>query len=439
MIVPPPSQILRRSARTKIRKAGVTAEGPHRFGPSRRGRTASGGSSQSQLEVDQGIAEDEAGDRSVEEDDPANRKSTVSSGDDHQFIEVVPVEWTDEPASIVLTPPPPDTDDVPPVVRPPVDSSASITAPEPALAGVKEEEERALPAAPSPSSPDYDFATHHQPAASRPLYPAPVPVIQHQVPVQQLQQQPQQQNVAPPVATTAPPPAKEKKSGWARLGLARDDDKKRKGKSREPSFDESSLPTSTSTSTSTATLTSTSTSTKEGFFGSLFGGASKKQRHEESTQSAPAPVPQPQVQVQQIQQPPPTASGFLAPDGRYRHFYRLPIHVERAVYRLSHIKLANPRRPLYEQVLISNLMSAFAFCSYLNLLADAMSITGSGTCPSSTSLPQYNGSNSSTSIRLHLSRSRSLSRRSIPLVLVRCRLYRTGQREEQAAVTRGWA
>ncbi|KAI9316100.1 hypothetical protein BX666DRAFT_300023 [Dichotomocladium elegans] len=35
---------------------------------------------------------------------------------------------------------------------------------------------------------------------------------------------------------------------------------------------------------------------------------------------------------------------------------RLPIHIERAVYRLSHTKLANPRRPLHEQVLISNLM-----------------------------------------------------------------------------------
>ena len=37
-------------------------------------------------------------------------------------------------------------------------------------------------------------------------------------------------------------------------------------------------------------------------------------------------------------------------------YARYPIHVERAVYRLSHIKLANPRRPLHEQVLISNLM-----------------------------------------------------------------------------------
>ena len=53
----------------------------------------------------------------------------------------------------------------------------------------------------------------------------------------------------------------------------------------------------------------------------------------------------------------PTSPGF-APYARY------PIHVERAVYRLSHIKLANPRRPLYEQVLISNLM--FWYLSIIN-------------------------------------------------------------------------
>ncbi|KAG0309898.1 40S ribosomal protein S4 [Dissophora globulifera] len=35
---------------------------------------------------------------------------------------------------------------------------------------------------------------------------------------------------------------------------------------------------------------------------------------------------------------------------------RMPLHIERAIYRLSHIKLANPRRPLHEQVLISNMM-----------------------------------------------------------------------------------
>ncbi|EIE87631.1 hypothetical protein RO3G_12342 [Rhizopus delemar RA 99-880] len=35
---------------------------------------------------------------------------------------------------------------------------------------------------------------------------------------------------------------------------------------------------------------------------------------------------------------------------------RLPIHVERAIYRLSHMKLTSLKRPLYQQVLISNLI-----------------------------------------------------------------------------------
>lgn len=43
--------------------------------------------------------------------------------------------------------------------------------------------------------------------------------------------------------------------------------------------------------------------------------------------------------------------------------YRFPVHIERAIYRLSHIKLANPRRQLRQQVLLSNFMYA-----YLNLV-----------------------------------------------------------------------
>lgn len=95
-----------------------------------------------------------------------------------------------------------------------------------------------------------------------------------------------------------------------------------------------------------------------GFFGSLFGsGRSKKPEEPPSTftggqaaahailgaskSKSPAPTYPNQPQIQ------PSANGTYA---------RYPIHVERAVYRLSHIKLANPRRPLYEQVLISNLM-----------------------------------------------------------------------------------
>ncbi|KAF9992722.1 40S ribosomal protein S4, partial [Entomortierella chlamydospora] len=53
-----------------------------------------------------------------------------------------------------------------------------------------------------------------------------------------------------------------------------------------------------------------------------------------------------------------TNSGRLALSDRpkYSNYNRLPIHIERAIYRLSHVKLANPRRPLQEQVLISNMM-----------------------------------------------------------------------------------
>ncbi|KAI8992531.1 hypothetical protein BDB01DRAFT_832826 [Pilobolus umbonatus] len=53
---------------------------------------------------------------------------------------------------------------------------------------------------------------------------------------------------------------------------------------------------------------------------------------------------------------------------------RLPLHVERAIYRLSHIKLANPRRPLKEQVLISNLMFWYLSIIATNNPSDNQSI-----------------------------------------------------------------
>ncbi|KAK9240688.1 hypothetical protein V1525DRAFT_179667 [Lipomyces kononenkoae] len=49
--------------------------------------------------------------------------------------------------------------------------------------------------------------------------------------------------------------------------------------------------------------------------------------------------------------------------GRPYYYSRFPLHVERAIYRLSHLKLANPRRPLCQQVLLSNFMY-----SYLELI-----------------------------------------------------------------------
>lgn len=55
--------------------------------------------------------------------------------------------------------------------------------------------------------------------------------------------------------------------------------------------------------------------------------------------------------------PPPSVSTLVMLD------YRFPVHVERAIYRLSHLKLANRKRSLREQVLLSNFMYA-----YLNLV-----------------------------------------------------------------------
>ncbi|KAK9456670.1 hypothetical protein V1511DRAFT_509355 [Dipodascopsis uninucleata] len=54
---------------------------------------------------------------------------------------------------------------------------------------------------------------------------------------------------------------------------------------------------------------------------------------------------------QQTQRPP-----VGEPSERPYYYARFPLHVERAIYRLSHLKLANPRRPLCQQVLLSNFM-----------------------------------------------------------------------------------
>ncbi|KAI0594130.1 hypothetical protein F4775DRAFT_456799 [Biscogniauxia sp. FL1348] len=53
--------------------------------------------------------------------------------------------------------------------------------------------------------------------------------------------------------------------------------------------------------------------------------------------------------------PEPAPYRALQPDVDY-HWTRFPILEERAIYRMAHIKLANPRRALYSQVLLSNFM-----------------------------------------------------------------------------------
>ncbi|KAI0477674.1 hypothetical protein GGR56DRAFT_418651 [Xylariaceae sp. FL0804] len=87
---------------------------------------------------------------------------------------------------------------------------------------------------------------------------------------------------------------------------------------------------------------------KDGIFASFFGTKKRGDRDSMSRKSqslrpiSPEPVPY---------QP-------LTPDVDY-NWTRFPILEERAIYRMAHIKLANPRRALYSQVLLSNFMYSY--------------------------------------------------------------------------------
>ncbi|CBQ73075.1 conserved hypothetical protein [Sporisorium reilianum SRZ2] len=188
---------------------------------------------------------------------------------------------------------------------------------------------------------------------------APIVTTPQQQPSQHVQRQ--SQALPPPVSSPPPGSTKHKEKerkgafGLSWFGLGKDDEddrakvekesqrkrekhEKRERKEREREEKEESSSSS--------------------FLGALFG---KKKGHEESSAHAgPRPLNGQLTAGSLLER---NEMGMSGKGGAY--FYaRYPIHIERAVYRLSHIKLANPRRPLYEQVLISNLM--FWYLSIIN-------------------------------------------------------------------------
>ncbi|RDW93355.1 putative telomere silencing protein Zds1 [Aspergillus mulundensis] len=85
---------------------------------------------------------------------------------------------------------------------------------------------------------------------------------------------------------------------------------------------------------------------ESGLFSSIFGGGRKKNTEHHHKKSLSRTLsPDPPVRI-------------LQPDVDYP-WTRFSILEERAIYRMAHIKLANPRRALYSQVLLSNFMYSY--------------------------------------------------------------------------------
>ncbi|KAF2194042.1 hypothetical protein K469DRAFT_689105 [Zopfia rhizophila CBS 207.26] len=86
---------------------------------------------------------------------------------------------------------------------------------------------------------------------------------------------------------------------------------------------------------------------ESGLFSSIFGGSKKKEKESSHKKGSSlrglSPEPPPRI---------------LKPDIDY-NWTRFSILEERAIYRMAHIKLANPRRELYSQVLLSNFMYSY--------------------------------------------------------------------------------
>ena len=86
---------------------------------------------------------------------------------------------------------------------------------------------------------------------------------------------------------------------------------------------------------------------KDGLFSSFFGGKKNKLDKENSSKKHNNRGLSPEPPYRE-----------LKPDIDY-NWTRFSILEERAIYRMAHIKLANPRRALYSQVLLSNFMYSY--------------------------------------------------------------------------------
>ncbi|KAG6886205.1 hypothetical protein C0993_010767 [Termitomyces sp. T159_Od127] len=341
IIVPPPGQILRRAARTKIRKGGPGESGG-RFGGTRKKPTRAQTVLVEPRSSDD-ISSSDHGD-SIESGPPERRSMPFSDEGFAQrpesFSEEVSIfdayarEDSDENHTpvIISTSPPPTQIDFSEESQPTSEIQPLLEAlgpvihhPQPQrLLSPQPPVEQQPSRTPSPSESSSPASSIERP----PLSQSPPAVIYMPVPSFS--------------NTTSPPPARKDKDKKGLFGKWGGEKGSKKWKQKDSENKERA--------------TEKEKEKDAGFFGSLFGS---KRKQEEVPPPLLSPGQSGRETAQALLGAPkskaPVSPGLSSGIGP-NNYSRYPIHVERAIYRLSHIKLANPRRPLYEQVLISNLM-----------------------------------------------------------------------------------
>ncbi|KAH9928779.1 hypothetical protein B0H21DRAFT_814200 [Amylocystis lapponica] len=349
IIVPRPGQILRRAARTKIRKPGQTGEGEHRF-TTRSRRKSVVARSATVHEIELRTSSDLSSSDHGDVEPVASRRM----GGEPQLPEVPPLPRPESYSEETLiydayaSEEPEDMETVLEMTAPEglsVSEFGSISPPSSTVSHSEQSESGSDVASIPPVSPVLHHPQPHRAvpsavaaAAATPTSPSPSSDTHSPAPSVDtiLQPRPSLQE-----STTYPGPSvtsERRDKDKDRRGLFKwgsDKGSKKNGKEREKEKEKEK-------------------EKEAGFFGSLFGG---KKKQEDSPpplglggsgrETAAALLGASKSSKNHAPPPSPQLNGAYA---------RYPIHVERAIYRLSHIKLANPRRPLYEQVLISNLM-----------------------------------------------------------------------------------
>jgi hypothetical protein len=347
IVVPRPGQILRRTARTKIRKQGQTTEGAHRFNATRRGAGSKRDTPPPPPVPDPRSSSDLSSDHDHSDAESPRRRRLFSN----ESLDGTP--RSDRPESYsaifdayarddinddsirVISPPPPQPLPRRSLSPPPPPASQEVPEPVPPIQVVP-------PAQPTPVLPPLQHplpqrvsslgapASGDTPSRS----PSPVTTIHSDLASARPESRPVQTPSTSSPTAQGSDSRREKEKEKDKKGLFKWGGGEKKGKKDQREKEKDA-----------------------GFFGSLF---SSKKKPEESVPVGLAHGQSGRDAAVALLGASKSSRGYVPPASPQpqgvNNYSRYPIHVERAIYRLSHIKLANPRRALYEQVLISNLM-----------------------------------------------------------------------------------